>query len=82
MKCTGKAVVRHKRTKVWMRALEEDQIKRYVASGETRDKAGAYAIQGLGAAFVDRIEGCYFNVVGLPVSLLAEMLSEYGVETP
>ena len=79
---SGKTVVRHKRTKVWMRALHDAQIERYVASGETSDKAGAYAIQGLGATIVDRIEGCYFNVVGLPVSLLAEMLSEYGVETP
>ena len=45
------------------------------------DKAGAYAIQGLGAVFVDGIEGCYFNVVGLPLSLLADMLAEFGIDT-
>ena len=46
------------------------EIEEYVRSGEPMDKAGAYAIQGLAAKFVERIDGCYFNVVGLPVSLV------------
>lgn len=79
---TGQKVVRHRKTQVWMRPLSDDQIMRYIASGEPADKAGAYGIQGRGAAIVDRIDGCYFTVVGLPISLLSEMLSVYGVETP
>lgn len=55
-------------TQVVFRALEEGEIERYVASGEGRDKAGGYGIQGLGAAFVSRIEGSYGAVVGLPSS--------------
>jgi septum formation protein len=50
------------------------EIEDYVASGEPMDKAGAYAIQGLGSKFIERIEGCYFNVVGLPVSLVYKHL--------
>ena len=61
-------------TRVTMRKLSEQQIRDYVASGEPMDKAGAYAIQGLASRFVSRIEGCYFNVVGLPVPLVYRML--------
>ncbi|WP_328284463.1 Maf family protein [Paenibacillus tarimensis] len=68
-------------TRVHMKPLDEGRIERYIASGEPMDKAGSYGIQGLGAVLVDRIEGCYFNVVGLPVSLLAELLADFGVET-
>ncbi len=57
-------------------AMTEAEIAEYVASGEPMDKAGAYAIQGRASKFIDRIEGCYFNVVGLPVSLLARRLRE------
>lgn len=76
----GKELVRHRMTRVKMKALDTKRIERYVATGEPMDKAGSYAIQGLGAVIVDSIEGCYFNVVGLPISLLAEMLAAYGVE--
>jgi septum formation protein len=55
-------------TRVWFRPLSKDDVHAYVATGEGRDKAGAYAIQGIGAALVDRIEGSYTNVVGLPLS--------------
>ena len=60
-------------TTVEFRTLEEGVIDWYVASGEWRDRAGAYAIQGRGAALVERIEGDYFNVVGLPVALVLEL---------
>ncbi len=61
-------------TKVYFRKLGNDEIQRYVASGEPLDKAGAYAIQGGAAPWVIRLEGDYSNVVGLPVPLVAEML--------
>jgi len=57
-------------TSVWFASLTAAEIEAYVASGEPADKAGAYAIQGLGSRFIERIEGCYFNVVGLPVALV------------
>ena len=57
-------------TRVWFAALSEAEIEAYVASGEPMDKAGAYGIQGLASKFVSRIEGCYFNVMGLPIALL------------
>ncbi len=65
---SGGAVVEHESTRVHFAELEATEIDAYVASGEPMDKAGAYAIQGLASKFVDRIEGCYFNVMGLPVA--------------
>ena len=65
-------------TEVWMKPLTAEEIETYAASGELMDKAGAYAIQGLGARFVERISGCYYNVVGLPLARLTAMLSEAG----
>ena len=56
--------------------MSEREIEGYVASGEPMDKAGAYAIQGLASKFIDRIDGCYFNVVGLPVETLYRYLRE------
>jgi nucleoside triphosphate pyrophosphatase len=61
-------------TAVWFAALTKEDIAEYVASGEGRDKAGAYAIQGLASRFVPRIEGSYSNVVGLPVAAVAELV--------
>lgn len=61
-------------TKVWFAAMSDDQIRDYVASGEPMDKAGAYAIQGLASKFIERIDGSYANVVGLPVALLYKHL--------
>jgi septum formation protein len=77
---SGHQRVQHRMTEVTMRELTLDEIRRYIASGETSDKAGAYAIQGIGATLVDSIHGCYFNVVGLPLSLLSSMLRELGVD--
>jgi len=57
-------------TSVWFAPLSPREIEDYAASGEPMDKAGAYAIQGLASKFVQRIEGCYFNVMGLPVALV------------
>ncbi|WP_136608269.1 Maf family protein [Paenibacillus dokdonensis] len=76
----GQTLVRHRSTKVTMKELSDSKIDAYVKSGEPGDKAGAYGIQGLGATLVERIEGCYFTVVGLPVSLLSDMLSEFGID--
>ena len=61
-----------------MDALDDD-IRSYVSTGEPMDKAGAYAIQGMASRWVSRIEGDYFNVVGLPVSLVYRMLKKYGL---
>jgi len=64
----------HETTAVTFRYLSEEEIESYVASGEPFDKAGGYAIQGLASRFVTRIEGCYFNVVGLPIPMVYEIV--------
>jgi len=61
-------------TQVTMRTLSPEEVSRYVATGEPMDKAGAYAIQGYAGRWIPRISGCYFNVVGLPLALVAAML--------
>lgn len=63
-------IVDHSATQVRFAPLTESEIAHYVASGEPFDKAGAYAIQGLASKFVERVSGCYFNVMGLPLSLV------------
>ena len=65
-------------THVTFRTMEPAEIDAYVATGEPLDKAGSYGIQGLGAAFVERIEGDYYNVAGLPVAALNELLRQSG----
>jgi septum formation protein len=64
----GGTIVEHESTRVHFTELSASEINAYVASGEPMDKAGAYAIQGLASKFADRIAGCYFNVMGLPVA--------------
>ena len=65
-------------TRVWFRALDTEIIRAYVATGEPLDKAGSYGVQGYGAVLVDRIEGDFFGVMGLPVRLVVELLSSVG----
>jgi septum formation protein len=85
---TGVAVATPDRThhavsqsKVWFRELSEDEIRRYVATGEPLDKAGAYAIQGRAAAFATRIEGSYSGIMGLPLSETTDLLRKFNIET-
>ena len=72
--------VGHATTKVRFRSLTSADIERYVTTGEGRDKAGAYAIQGVGGALVDRLVGSYTNVVGIPLSSVLRALKSAGVE--
>lgn len=74
----GRTDTRACMTQVFFRKLSEEEIQRYVATNEPMDKAGAYAIQGGAAGFADRMEGEYSNVVGLPLSLVTEMLRING----
>lgn len=71
----GARRVESERTRVTFRDLDDDAIARYVASGEGRDKAGSYAAQGLGAGLIRSFDGCFFNVVGLPVARLLDLLA-------
>ena len=70
-------IVTYSKTKVKIKHLTKDEIKRYIDTGEVFDKAGAYAIQGKGSAIVEWIEGDYFNVVGLPISKLLDILKKH-----
>ena len=69
----------HDVTSVWMRSVTRETARQYVATGEPLDKAGSYAIQGVGAVLVDRIEGDYFGVMGLPVRLVVELMGLAGI---
>ena len=84
--CTGVTVgqgntllTRSEETLVRFLPATEERLRRYIASGEPMDKAGAYGVQGQGALLVERIDGDFFNVMGLPVLLLSRMLAEFGV---
>ncbi len=79
---TGRRDVAIVETKVWIRPLSGEEIGDYVSTGEPMGKAGGYAIQGVGGALVERIEGCFENVVGLPLSRLRSILGEFGLEAP
>lgn len=72
--------VQHETTRVTFAPMTEEEIAAYIATGEPFDKAGAYAIQGIGGRFITRVEGCYFNVMGLPLSQLYRILRELGWE--
>ncbi len=76
---SGKILSRSVETKVCFRRLDAGEIKAYVRSREPLDKAGAYAIQGLGAVFIEKIDGDFFNVMGLPLCALTECLKKFGI---
>jgi len=61
------------KTKVYFKPISDEDIREYISTGEPMDKAGAYGIQGYGSQFIDKIEGCYFNVMGFPIPLFYEM---------
>lgn len=75
----GKLITEVVKTEVVFRGLSDTEIAAYVATDEPLDKAGAYGIQGLGAILVERIHGCYNNVVGLPLTCVWQLLSSLGV---
>lgn len=74
-----RVLTRHEVTSVDFRPLEAEEIEEYIATGECMDKAGAYGIQGYGCLLVEGIIGDYYNVMGLPVALLFQMLKQFGV---
>ena len=76
----GRVLSDYEETAVHFRPLSEREIEAYIATGEPMDKAGAYGIQGRASLFVRAIEGDYFNVVGLPLCKLGQMLNELGIE--
>ncbi len=75
----NKTLSRSVETRIFIKNLTSAEIEAYVQSREPLDKAGAYAIQGLGSIIVERIEGDYFNIVGLPLHALAKSLKEFGI---
>ncbi len=77
---SGKAITDYDKTKVFMTPLSDQAIDRYHRSMTPLDKAGGFDIEGKGGIFIPRIEGCYFNVVGLPLAKLAAMLKKFGIE--
>jgi septum formation protein len=76
---SGKETTQSVESKVFFKRLTDDEIDTYIRSGEPLDKAGAYGVQGLGALIVKRIEGDFFNVMGLPLHALAESLKKFGI---
>jgi septum formation protein len=68
----------HETTRVWFSEITDPEIDAYVATDEPFDKAGAYAIQGIAGRYIPRIEGCYFNVVGLPIARIWQALTDLG----
>jgi septum formation protein len=70
--------VGHETTRVWFSNMSDEEVDAYAASAEPLDKAGAYAIQGIASRYIPRIEGCYFNVVGLPMARVWQALTDLG----
>ena len=78
---TGERLAHVEKTRVLVRPLTPGAIWNYIDSGEPLDKAGAYGIQGLGALLVEKLDACYFNVVGLPIYSVSVMLERFGIKT-
>lgn len=76
----NRMVMDYERTRVHFRKLASAEIQWYIQTGEPFDKAGAYAIQGFGSLFVNRIEGCYYNVVGFPLGCFQRALEKLGLQ--
>lgn len=77
---SGKTVTKSVKSKVFMKKLTKEEIDAYVNTGEPLDKAGAYAVQERGGLFVKKIEGDFFNVVGLPIFAVTKALKKFGVK--
>ncbi|RCW49699.1 nucleoside triphosphate pyrophosphatase [Halanaerobium sp. MA284_MarDTE_T2] len=75
---TDEYLVEHNITSVFMEEISEEEIDKYLETGEPMDKAGAYAIQGFGSLFVREIKGSYYSVVGLPLNQLSKMLKKFN----
>ncbi len=85
--CTGitvrqgeKILTRAAATHVYFRSASETELRAYIRGGEPMDKAGSYGVQGQGSLLVERIDGDFFNVMGLPVVLLSQMLQQFGID--
>jgi septum formation protein len=76
---TGKEISESESTIVWMAKISRERISAYIRTGEPLDKAGAFAAQGKGAVLIERIEGDFFNVVGLPLFRLGKIMERFGV---
>ena len=75
----GRRLVRAEETRVTFRRLSKEDIDAYIALGESMDKAGGYAVQERGTLLAERIDGCYFNVVGLPLFCVSQMFADMGI---
>ena len=69
----------HTVSKVTFRPMSDEEIQAYVETGEPLDKAGGYGVQGLGSVFIEKIEGDFYSIMGLPLNLLYQMLLMFGV---
>ena len=77
---TNKQISKSVETKVYFKNISEEEMDAYIATGEPLDKGGGYAIQGIAALFVEKIEGDYFNIVGLPIIALTDELKNFGIK--
>ena len=76
----GRSLTESESTDVFFRPASQEELRNYIATGEPMDKAGAYGVQGRGALLVERLEGDFFNVMGLPVLRLSRMLNQFGIQ--
>lgn len=79
---TNRTISYSEQSTVYIKKLNKKDIDDYIKSGEPFEKAGAYAIQGLGAKIIEKYEGDYFNIVGLPINSLSKTLAEFGIKSP